>query len=338
MPDIDQGIPATMTAIEITEAGGPEVLKPVERETPAPGPGEVLVRVAAAGVNRPDLAQRAGTYPPPPGASDLPGLEIAGEIVAVGDGAEGVSVGDQVCALTPGGGYAEYCVTPAAHCLPIPDGFSLVEAAALPETYFTVWTNVFERGALQPGERFLVHGGASGIGTTAIQLAREYGAEVYATAGTADKCAACEKLGATRAINYREEDFAEVINDATDGAGVDVILDMVAGEYIARDLTCIRPDGRIVIIALLGGPKGEVPFLPIMAKRVTVTGSTLRPQTVEAKARMARGLRDTVWPWLNAGTVKPIIQDTFPFADAADAHAALEAGDHVGKFMLTVSD
>lgn len=329
-------VPGTMTAVEISEPGGPEVLKAVSRPVPSPGPGEVLIRVAAAGVNRPDLAQRAGTYPAPPGASDLPGLEVAGEVVGLGDGADGVAVGDQVCALTPGGGYAEYCVTAASHCLPVPDGFSLVEAAALPETYFTVWTNVFERGALKAGESLLVHGGASGIGTTAIQLAREHGATVYATAGTAEKCAACTGLGAARAINYKDEDFVEVIKAETGETGVDVILDMVAGPYVARDLKILKPDGRLVLIALMGGREAEVPFFPIMAKRLTLTGSTLRPQSVEAKARMARGLRETVWPWLDAGKVKPIIQGTFTLAEAAEAHAALEAGDHVGKFMMTV--
>ncbi len=329
-------LPQTMTAVEISEAGGPEVLKPVERPTPQAGPGEVLIKVAAAGVNRPDLMQRAGLYPAPPGASDLPGLEVAGEVVALGDGAAGVVIGDRVTALTPGGGYAEYCVMAAGHCLPYPEGFDAVQAAALPETYFTVWTNVFERGALKPGESLLVHGGASGIGTTAIQLARAHGATVFATAGTADKCKACEDLGAARAINYRDEDFVEIVNEATGGKGVDVVLDMVAGDYIARDIACLAPDGRLVIIALMGGRDGDVPFFPIMAKRLTVTGSTLRPQTVEAKTRMAGGLRETVWPWLNAGAVKPVIQEVFPLEKAADAHAMLEAGEHVGKIMLTV--
>ena len=248
-----------------------------------------------------------------------------------------MAVGDKVTALTPGGGYADYCVTAASHCLPWPDGLTdAVRAAALPETYFTVWTNVFERGALGPGESLLVHGGASGIGTTAIQLAHAHGATVFATAGTAEKCKACEDLGAARAINYREEDFVEAVNEATDGKGADVVLDMVAGDYVERDIACMAPEGRLVIIALMGGRDGEVPFFPIMAKRLTITGSTLRPQTVEAKARMAAGLRDTVWPWLNAGTVKPIIENIYPLEKAADAHAELEAGGHVGKIMLTV--
>jgi NADPH2:quinone reductase len=329
-------LPETMTAMEISEAGGPEVLKPATRPTPAPGPGEALIKVAAAGVNRPDLMQRAGLYPAPPGASDLPGLEVAGEVVALGEGATGVAVGDSVTALTPGGGYAEYCVTAAGHCLPYPDGFDAVQAAALPETYFTVWTNVFERGALKPGESLLVHGGASGIGTTAIQLAHAHGVTVYATAGSADKCQACEDLGADRAINYRDEDFVEIVNEATGGKGVDVILDMVAGPYIARDISCLAPDGRLVIIALMGGRESEVAFFPVMAKRLTITGSTLRPQSVEAKTRMAGGLRETAWPWLSAGRIKPIIQSTYPLAEAAAAHAELEAGDHVGKIMLTV--
>ncbi len=329
-------LPDTMNVVEISEPGGPEVLKPASRPVPVPGPGEALIRVAAAGVNRPDLMQRAGLYPPPPGASDLPGLEVAGEVVALGDGASEVAIGDRVTALTPGGGYADYCVTAASHCLPWPDGFDAVQAAALPETYFTVWTNVFERGALKPGESILIHGGASGIGTTAIQLAHAHGATVFATAGTADKCKACEDLGAKRAINYRDEDFVEVVKEATGGKGVDVILDMVAGDYVARDIECLAPDGRLVIIALMGGREGTVPFFPIMAKRLTFTGSTLRPQTNEAKARMARGLEETAWPWLSAGKIKPIIQSVYPIEKAAEAHAELEAGDHIGKIMLTV--
>ncbi len=336
------GLPEAMTAIEIAEHGGPEVLKPARRPVPQPGPGEVLIRVAAAGVNRPDLAQRAGTYPPPPGASDLPGLEVAGEIVAAGpdaagdEAAGGFAVGDRVCALAPGGGYAEYCAVPAGHCLPLPEGYDMVKAAALPETFFTVWTNVFMRGRLQRGETLLVHGGASGIGTTAIQLAVARGATVIATAGTARKCAACEDLGAARAIDYRNEDFVAIVNALTNGRGADVILDMVAGSYIPRDQRCLALDGRLVVIALLGGAKAEVNFGLLMTKRQTMTGSTLRPQSVAAKAAIAAGLRAEVWPLLDEGRIAPVIEDTFALRDAAAAHAALEAGDHVGKFILTV--
>ena len=331
------GLPDTMTAIEITEHGGPEVLKPVRRPVPAPGDGEVLIKIAAAGVNRPDLAQRAGLYPPPPGASDLPGLEVAGEIVALGGGAEGVAVGDPVCALAPGGGYAEYCALPAAHCLPVPRGYDMVRAAALPETFFTVWTNVFMRGRLQEGETLLVHGGASGIGTTAIQLAAARGATVIATAGTVDKCAACEELGATRAINYRNEDFVDIVNDITGGRGADVILDMVAGPYVPRNQKCLALDGRLVTIALLGGAKAEVNFGLLMMKRQTFTGSTLRPQSVAAKAAIAEGLHREVWPLLDSGQIAPVIQDNFDLREAAAAHAALEAGEHIGKYVLTMA-
>ncbi len=325
-----------MNAIEITEHGGPEVLKPVTRPVPKPRDGEILVKVAAAGVNRPDLAQRAGAYPPPPGASDLPGLEIAGEAVALGAGVEDVSVGDEICALTPGGGYAEYCAMPAAHCLPLPKGYDMVRAAALPETYFTVWTNVFMRGCLLPGETLLVHGGASGIGTTAIQIAVARGSKVIATASTAEKCRACEDLGALRGINYRNEDFVDIVNEITKGMGADVILDMVSGHYAPRNQRCLAIDGRMVVIALLGGPKSEVNFGLLMMKRQTLTGSTLRPQSVEAKAQIATGLREEVWPLLDAGTIAPVIQNVFPLTEAARAHAALEAGDHIGKFMLKV--
>ena len=346
MPALPDSLPNTMTAIEISEHGGPEVLKPVRRPVPAAGDGEVLIRVAAAGVNRPDLAQRAGSYPPPPGASDLPGLEVAGEIVAAGDGAasdgaagdgaDGVAMGDRVCALAPGGGYAEYCAVPAAHCLPVPQGYDMVRAAALPETFFTVWTNVFMRGGLQSGETLLVHGGASGIGTTAIQLAAARGVTVIATAGTVEKCRACEELGAVQAINYRNEDFVTIVNELTGGKGADVILDMVAGDYVPRNQKCLALGGRLVTIALLGGRKAEVDFGLLMVKRQTMTGSTLRPQSVEAKAAVAAGLRREVWPLLDSGQIAPVIQDTFDLEDAAAAHAALEAGDHIGKFILTV--
>ena len=290
---------------------GRRVLKPVRRPLPALGDGEVLIGVAAAGVNRPDLAQRAGSYPPPPGASDLPGLEIAGEVVALGEHVEELAIGDEVCALAPGGGYAEYCAVPAAHCLPLPLGYDMVRAAALPETFFTVWTNVFMRGGLQSGETLLVHGGASGIGTTAIQLAAARGATVIATAGTVDKCAACEELGAMRAINYRNEDFVNIVNDLTVGRGADVILDMVAGPYVPRNQKCLAMDGRLVTIALLGGAKAEVNFGLMMMKRQTFTGSTLRPQSVAAKAAIASGLRAEVWPLLDSGEIAPVIQDAF---------------------------
>ncbi|MCY4395796.1 MAG: NAD(P)H-quinone oxidoreductase [Rhodospirillaceae bacterium] len=337
MTDLSAGLPDTMTAIEITEHGGPEVLKPVRRPLPAAGAGEVLIRVAAAGVNRPDLAQRAGSYPPPPGASDLPGLEVAGEVVAVGERVEGLAIGNEVCALAPGGGYAEFCAVPAAHCLPLPQGYDMVRAAALPETFFTVWTNVFMRGGLQSGETLLVHGGASGIGTTAIQIAAARRATVIATAGTVDKCAACEELGAARAINYRNEDFVAIVNEMTGGKGADVILDMVSGHYVPRNQKCLAIGGRLVTIALLGGRAAEVNFGLLMVKRQTMTGSTLRPQSVEAKAAIADGLRAEVWPLLDTGGIAPVIQDTFGLKDAAAAHAALEAGDHIGKFILTVA-
>ncbi len=326
----------TMTAIEIAEPGGPEVLRPVERARPAPGVGELLIEVAAAGVNRPDVLQRQGGYPPPPGASDIPGLEVAGTVAALGPGAHGWQLGDSVCALVSGGGYAEFCAAPTAQCLPVPEGFDMVQAAALPETFFTVWTNVFQRGRLQAGERFLVHGGSSGIGTTAIQIAAARGARVFATAGTADKCAACERLGAERAINYRDEDFVAVVKQATGGEGVDVILDMVGGDYIARDIKALRTEGRIVFIAFLGGSKAEIDFLPLMLKRATITGSTLRPRSVEQKSAIADELRAEVWPLLDAGRIAPVIDSTYPLADAADAHRRIDDGEHIGKIVLTV--
>ena len=326
----------TMTAIEITEPGGPEVLRPTERPRPAPGVGELLIEVAAAGVNRPDVLQRRGGYPPPPGASDIPGLEVAGTVAALGPGAHGWRLGDRVCALVTGGGYAEYCTAPTAQCLPVPEGFDMVQAAALPETFFTVWTNVFQRGRLQAGERFLVHGGSSGIGTTAIQIAAARGARVFATAGSADKCAACEKLGAERAINYRDEDFVAVVKDLTGGEGVDVILDMVGGDYIQRNIKALRTEGRIVFIAFLGGSKAEIDFLPLMLKRATITGSTLRPRSVEQKSVIADELRAEVWPLLDAGRIAPVIDSSYPLADAADAHRRIDDGDHIGKIVLTV--
>ena len=329
-------LPETMIAVEISTPGGPEVLMPAARPLPQPGHGEILIKVAAAGVNRPDLMQRAGAYPPPPGASDLPGLEVAGEVAAVGPGVASPKIGDAVCALTPGGGYAEYCLTHADHALPYPDGFDAVQAAALPETFFTVWTNLFERAALTGGESVLIHGGASGIGTAAIQLAQAFGARVFATAGTAAKRAACEKLGAERAIDYRDEDFVAIVTEATGGRGVDVILDMVAGSYVARDFEALAEDGRLVLIALQGGVKAEVDLFTIMRKRLWLSGSTLRPRSIEEKARMADCLREKVWPLLSAGRVRPVIHATFSLADAAGAHAALEAGDHIGKIMLTL--
>jgi NADPH2:quinone reductase len=330
-------LPETMTAIEITEPGGPEVLKPTTRPVPTPGPDDVLIRVAAAGVNRPDAIQRAGHYPPPPGATDLPGLEVAGTVVACGDSVTGISVGGDVCALTPGGGYAEYCVTPAAHCLPFPRGYDMIQAAGVAETCFTVWHNVFERGALKRGELFLVHGGSSGIGTMAIQLAREFGARVLTTAGTAEKCRFCESLGAERAINYREEDWPKVVRDVAGRNGVDVILDMVGGPYIQPNINALGLDGRLVMIGFLGGAKAEVDFTRIMVRRQTVTGSTLRAQSDGAKAAIAVVLREKVWPLLDSGAVRPIIHGTFDFREADKAHALMETSTHTGKIILTIT-
>ncbi|VGO07111.1 Quinone oxidoreductase [plant metagenome] len=324
-----------MKAIAITAPGGPEVLRPIERPVPVPGPGEVLIKVAAAGINRPDVLQRSGHYPPPAGASDLPGLEVAGEIVAGDAEAGGFAVGDQVCALVTGGGYAEYCVAPAVQCLPIPKGLSLVEAAGLPETYFTVWSNVFQRGRLSGEETLLVHGGASGIGTTAIQLARALGHQVYATVGSDERVRAVQALGATLGINYKTQDYAAVVKEATGGRGVDVILDMVAGDYIARNLTCLADDGRIVIIAVLGGIKANFDAGQVLRRRLTITGSTLRARPVDFKAGIAQALREHVWPLLERGTVKPVIHTTLPLEKAADGHALMESGDLIGKVILT---
>ena len=322
-----------MRAIEITQAGGPEVLQPVARPMPEPGHDQVVIRVAYAGVNRPDALQRAGLYAPPPTASDLPGLEASGEIVAMGAGVSGLALGDAVCALLPGGGYAEYVATPAAHCLPVPRGMGLKEAACLPETFFTVWSNVFMRGGLQAGERFLVHGGSSGIGTTAIQLAHAFGARVFATAGSTDKCAACRALGAEAAINYRDADFVETM--LAEG-GADLILDMVGGSYIPRNLRALAEDGRLVQIAFLQGPKSEVNFATLMTRRLTMTGSTLRPQSDLAKARIAAALRETVWPLLEAGRVAPVMDSEFPLDEAAAAHRRMESSSHIGKIVLRV--
>ncbi|MDX1529281.1 MAG: NAD(P)H-quinone oxidoreductase [Gammaproteobacteria bacterium] len=328
-------LPDEMMVIEIPEPGGPEALKPAKRPLPSPGAGEVLVKVTAAGVNRPDVMQRKGMYPPPPGAPDIPGLEIAGEVVQAGDGVSSPAIGERVCALVAGGGYAQYCLAPAALCLPWPEGMEATAAAALPETFFTVWTNVFDRGRLKGGERFLVHGGTSGIGTTAIQLAKAFEATVYATAGSAEKCEACLKLGADAAINYREEDFVERIESLTEGKGVDLILDMVAGDYLPRNLKCLAVEGRLVQIALQKGPKVEMNLLPVMLKRLTITGSTLRPRTVAQKAEIAASLKQKVWPLLRSGKVKPVIHATFPLEKAAEAHALMESSKHIGKILLT---
>ncbi|MEQ8593190.1 MAG: NAD(P)H-quinone oxidoreductase [Parvibaculum sp.] len=329
-------LPETMTAIAIREPGGPDVLESRRIPRPHPGHGEILIKVAAAGVNRPDTIQRMGLYPPPPGAPETPGLEVAGEVVAAGPGVSMWKAGDKVCALVGGGGYAEYCLAHETHTLPVPQGLSMTEAAALPETFFTVWTNVFERGGLKAGETFLVHGGSSGIGTTAIQLARLFGAKVIATAGSAEKCAACLKLGADAAINYRDADFVAETKRLTDGRGADVILDMVGGDYIARNIQVAATGGRIVSIAFLNGPTAEVNFLPVMLKRLTLTGSTLRPRSIEEKAALARALREKVWPPIEAGRIKPLIDTVFPLADAAKAHALMEKSSHIGKIILTV--
>ncbi|HJZ33660.1 MAG TPA: NAD(P)H-quinone oxidoreductase [Hyphomicrobiaceae bacterium] len=326
----------TMTAIEISEPGGPDVLRPKLMPTPKPGAGQMLVKVAAAGVNRPDLAQRAGTYPPPPGASPLPGLEIAGEVVLIGDGARRWQPGDKVCALVNGGGYAEFCLVEDVQALPIPAGFDLVKAAAIPETFFTVWANVFDRGRLGAGEWLLVHGGSSGIGTTAIQLGKAFGAKVIATAGSAEKCKACLELGAERAINYRSEDFVVACQEATAGKGVDVILDMVAGAYTDRNIAAAAADGRIVQIAVLAGANVTLNIARLMMKRVTLTGSTLRPRSRAFKGALAQALETKVWPLLAAGQVRVVLDSTFALNKAADAHRRLDAGEHIGKVVLTV--
>lgn len=322
-----------MRAVEITEPGGPDVLKITERPIPEAGNGQIVIKVAYAGVNRPDALQRAGAYAPPPGASDLPGLEASGEVVAVGPGVSEFAVGDQVCGLLPGGGYAEYVATPAAHCLPVPAGLDLKQAACLPETCFTVWSNVFTRGGLQAGERFLVHGGSSGIGTTAIQLASQLGARVFTTAGSDEKCQACLDLGAERAINYRDEDFVSVLKAE---GGANLILDMVGGDYIPRNIKTLANDGRLVQIAFLSGPKVELNFAQIMTRRLTVTGSTLRPQSDQAKARIAQDLREVVWPLIEAGKFAPVMDSEFELADAAQAHARMESSGHIGKIVLKV--
>lgn len=329
-----------MQAVEISAFGAPEVLRLVQRPLPEAGSGEVLIRVHASGVNRPDVLQRKGAYPPPPGAPDLPGLEVAGVIVS-GDAAAlsaaGLSVGDRVCALVAGGGYAEYCVAPVAQCLPVPAGLDDVQAASLPETFFTVWSNVFDRGRLQPGETLLVQGGTSGIGVTAIQLAKAAGAHVIATAGSAQKCAACLALGADHAINYREQDFVAVARELTGGRGVDVVLDMVAGDYVAREVECLAEDGRLVIIAVQGGVQSGFNAGLVLRRRLVITGSTLRPRPVAFKAVIATSLRQQVWPWLEQGLVRPVVHATFEAAHAAEAHALMETNQHIGKIVLTWS-
>ena len=329
-------LPTEMKVIHIAAPGGPEQLQLSSRPLPQPAEGEVLVRVEAAGVNRPDVMQRQGRYPPPPGVSDLPGMEIAGEIVRLGAKVSGLTVGEKITSLLPGGGYAAYAVAAAPLCMPIPKGLSMVEAAAIPETFMTVWTNLFQRGQCKAGDTVLIHGGTSGIGTTAIQLANAFGAKVYATAGSADKARACEKLGAVRGINYREEDFVEVIKTATNGYGIDVTLDMVAGSYVPRNIEIAAVEGRIVTISTLGGTKAEINLVPVMMKRVTLTGSTLRARTVAQKAAVADAMRDHVWPLIEAGKVKPVIFKTFPMAEASEAHRLMETSNHIGKIVLTM--
>ncbi|TFW00414.1 NAD(P)H-quinone oxidoreductase [Oxalobacteraceae bacterium OM1] len=326
-----------MKAIEITRYGAPDVLQLRERPVPQLKSGEVLIKVHAAGINRPDVLQRLGHYPVPPGASDLPGLEVAGEIVDGELGSSGFAKGDMVCALVQGGGYAEYCAAPIAQCLPIPKGLDAVQAASLPETFFTVWSNVFDRGRLSGAETLLVQGGASGIGVTAIQIAKALGHRVFVTAGTDDKCQACTELGADHAINYKTEDFAEVVKRETGGKGVDVILDMVAGSYVGREISCLADDGRIVIIALLGGVKGEVDYAQILRRRLTITGSTLRPRPIEFKANIARALRERVWPHIEQGRIRPVVHAVLPLDQAGQAHALMESGAHIGKIVLSVA-
>jgi len=325
-----------MRAIEISAPGGPEVLRVTQRPVPIPAASEVLIEVAAAGVNRPDVLQRKGGYPPPPGASDIPGLEVAGTIVAAGAGANTWKTGDRVCALVTGGGYAEYVTAPAPQCLPIPRGLTLVEAAGLPETFFTVWVNVFERAGLKGSETLLIQGGSSGIGVTAIQMARAFGHRVFVTAGSAEKCTACEKLGASRAINYRTEDFVAVVKELTGGKGVDVILDMVGGDYVPRELACLADDGRLSLIAFLGGTRATIDMTDILRRRLTITGSTLRARSVDVKGAIAQSLEQKVWPLIEAGRIKPVIYRTFRLEEASAAHALMESSAHVGKIILEV--
>jgi putative PIG3 family NAD(P)H quinone oxidoreductase len=325
-----------MIAIAITTTGGPEVLKPIDTPVPVPGPGAVLIRVAAAGVNRPDMMQREGKYPPPPGASDIPGLEVSGVITSCGPGVKRWRQGDRVCALVSGGGYAEYCVAPEVQCLPAPSTIDLASAAGMPETTFTVWTNVFERGRLRAGESFLVHGGASGIGTAAIQMTRAFGARVFATAGSDEKCAACERLGAERAINYKAKDFAAALMPLTEGRGIDVILDMVGAPYFSRNVELLAQDGRLVQIAVLHGAKAELNLVRLLRQRITITGSTLRARTIDEKGAIAAAVERNVWPLVEAGKIRPIVYATFPLEEAAGAHRLMESGSHIGKILLTV--
>ena len=329
-------LPSKMRAVEVSKPGGPEVLLPAERPLPMPKTSEVLIKVAAAGVNRPDVLQRMGLYPVPPDASDLPGLEVAGEIAAVGSSVKAYKVGDKVCALVPGGGYAEYCIAPEATALPVPKGLSLTEAASLPETFFTVWGNVYDRAKLLPGESLLVQGGSSGIGVTAIQMAKATGNRVFATAGSDDKCAACVRLGAEKAFNYKTQDFMTEVKAATGGKGVNVILDMVGGDYVPKELKTLADDGRLVFIAFLRGPKTELDINELMRRRLTMTGSTLRPRTVEFKGYIANNLREKIWPLIEAGKIRPEIYKTFPLEKAADAHRLMESSQHIGKIVLTV--
>lgn len=329
-------LPATMTCIDPAEAGGPEVLQPVERAVPTPGEGEVLIKVVAAGVNRPDVLQRRGMYPPPPGAPTVPGLEVAGEIVAIGSGVDAAVIGTRVCALVAGGGYAEYCIAPVGQCLPVPGSLSMAEAAAMPETLFTVWTNVFERGYATEGETILIHGGTSGIGTMAIALCKLFGLTVIVTCGSDDKCAAAKVLGADHAINYNAADFVDEIAKITSGQGVHLILDMVGGDYVPRNLQCLAEDGRHVTIAVQRGVKAEINVAAVMMRRLTLTGSTLRARSVEFKSLVADELRRTVWPLVEEGKLRPVMDKTFPLAEAAAAHARMEAGEHVGKIVLVV--
>ncbi|MEE2970614.1 MAG: NAD(P)H-quinone oxidoreductase [Pseudomonadota bacterium] len=331
-------VPTEMTAIEIIDPGGPEALKPGIRAVPTPGDGEVLVKVVAAGVNFPDVMQRRGNYPPPPGASDIPGLEIAGVVVAIGDGVMEIQLGNHVCALVSGGGYAEYCAAPAAQCLPVPDNFEMVRAAAIPETFFTVWTNLIDRGELRSGQWVLIHGGSGGIGTAAIQIAHALGARVLATARTAEKCAVCEKLGAARAINYAEEDFVEIAKVMTGGSGVELIIDKVGGDYGVRKLQALAPGGRLVQVAVQGGASPEIPLFLIMQKHLTLTGSTLRPRSVAEKGAIAAALKERIWPGLDAGELGPLVHATFPLSEAAKAHEMMESSSHIGKIVLTVQN
>lgn len=331
-------IPQSMNYIQIEKHGDPEVLKLHSMPVPEPGPGEVLIKVAAAGVNRPDMMQRKGLYPPPHGATDVPGLEVSGTVVSVGQNVSEPPINSEVCALVTCGGYAEYCLAAASICLPVPEKISLVNAAGIPETFFTVWTNVFERGQLKARESLLVHGGSSGIGTTAIQLSKAFGATVYTTAGTSEKCEFCENLGADVSINYREQDFSEEIKRLTEGKGVNVILDMVGGPYFPKNIRLLADEGRLVQIALMQGSKAEVDFLPLLIKRVTLTGSTLRPRSVEQKTEIAQALRKHVWPLLDSGVVRPIIHQTFPLEQAAEAHSLMESSAHIGKILLKLAD